>query len=331
MLFFYFLHDNTFILMLSGILMDNYEGLVNRIADAAKIKKEDIERKIEAKKAKLSGLVSKEGAAQIVAAELGINFDRERMKISELVHGMKRANVLGKVLEIYSIREYTRGGKQGKVANLLLGDDSSNIKVVLWDTNHISLLEKGQVKKGDFIEVSNGGVRDGELHLGSFSDLKMSKEKIEGVVEERVYGAKKLVDLKPGQQVKVRAFVVQSFEPRYFEVNRETGRKITDEEREKGAKAEKRALLNIVLDDGSETMRAVMFGETINKLGLTEEEIFSLDKFNVKKLELIGQEKIFIGNVRNNALYNTVEFTIDGIEDVNADELIKELEAKVVN
>lgn len=317
--------------MLSGILMDNYEGLVNRIADAAKIKKEDIERKIEAKKAKLSGLVSKEGAAQIVAAELGINFDRERMKISELVHGMKRANVLGKVLEIYSIREYTRGGKQGKVANLLLGDDSSNIKVVLWDTNHISLLEKGQVKKGDFIEVSNGGVRDGELHLGSFSDLKMSKEKIEGVVEERVYGAKKLVDLKPGQQVKVRAFVVQSFEPRYFEVNRETGRKITDEEREKGAKAEKRALLNIVLDDGSETMRAVMFGETINKLGLTEEEIFSLDKFNVKKLELIGQEKIFIGNVRNNALYNTVEFTIDGIEDVNADELIKELEAKVVN
>ena len=43
--------------------------------------------------------VKKEGAAQIVAAELGINFDKERLKISELVQGMKRANVLGKVVE----------------------------------------------------------------------------------------------------------------------------------------------------------------------------------------------------------------------------------------
>ena len=71
--------------------MDNYSQLVERISLAAKLPKEDIERKVEAKRAKLSGLVSKEGAAQIVAAELGINFDKEKMKISELVQGMKKA------------------------------------------------------------------------------------------------------------------------------------------------------------------------------------------------------------------------------------------------
>ena len=68
--------------------MDNYQLLVERISKASGLPIEEIERKIEAKRAKLSGLVSKEGACQIIAAELGINFDKERMKISELVQGM---------------------------------------------------------------------------------------------------------------------------------------------------------------------------------------------------------------------------------------------------
>ena len=69
--------------------MDNYEKLVERIAKSASLSIEEIERKIEAKKAKLSGLISKEGAAQIVAAELGVNFDQEKLKLSELVWNEK--------------------------------------------------------------------------------------------------------------------------------------------------------------------------------------------------------------------------------------------------
>ena len=92
--------------------MDNYQQLITRISESAKLSIEEIERKIAAKRAKLSDLVSKEGAAQIVAAELGINFDQERMKISELVHGMRRANVIGKIIEVYPIREYNKNGKE---------------------------------------------------------------------------------------------------------------------------------------------------------------------------------------------------------------------------
>ena len=50
--------------------MDNYEKLLDRISRSSGLAKEEIEKKVEAKKAKLSGLISKEGAAQIVAAEL---------------------------------------------------------------------------------------------------------------------------------------------------------------------------------------------------------------------------------------------------------------------
>ena len=310
--------------------MDNYEQLVDRISASSGLKREEIERKVEAKRAKLSGLVSKEGAAQIVAAELGINFDQERMKISQLVQGMKRANVIGKIVDVYSIRAYNKNGREGKVANLLLADDTSNIKVVLWDVNHIELIEKEKIKKGDVIEISNGGVRNGELHLGSFSDLKKSKESMGEVIIERVYGEMKLKDLRPGQSAKIRAFIVQAFQPRYFEVCPTCGKKATGGKcAEHGEfEAKKRALLNLVLDDGTENMRCVLFGEQINKLGLSDEEIFSLDKFDLKGKELLGEERVFSGNVRANELYNTVEFTISDVGEIKGGELIKELEAK---
>ncbi len=57
-------------------------------------------------------------------------------------------------------------------------------------------------------------------------------------------------------------------------------------------------------------------------------KIFDLGKFDEKKDSLLGEERFFSGNVRNNQLYNTVELTIEDVEDVNADELVKALEAK---
>jgi ssDNA-binding replication factor A large subunit len=316
--------------MLGKKMVENYERLVERISQAGKIDKEEIGRRVEAKRAKLSGLVSKEGAAQIVAAELGVNFEQERMKLNELVHGMRRVNCIGKVLQIFPVREFEKSGRKGKVVNLRIGDETGNTRAVFWDTNHIDLVENGKIKEGDVIEISNAGVREGEVHLGSFSDVKLSKEEIENVVEGVQFSEKKLKDISGGERVKVRAVVIQSFEPRFFEVSAETGRKMTDEEKEKRAKVEKRALLGVVLDDGSETMRGVIFGKEIEKLGLTNEEIFDVGKFEGKKVSILGEEKWFFGRVRKNELYNTTEMVIDRIEDVNSDELVKELESKAV-
>ncbi|MBX4196454.1 hypothetical protein KW805_02620 [Candidatus Pacearchaeota archaeon] len=316
--------------VLSKGIMDNYIQLVERIASAAHVEKDEIERKVEAKRAKLSGLVSKEGAAQIVAAELGINFDKERLKISELVQGMKRANIVGKIIETFPIISFNKNGKEGKVARVTVADDSSNTKVVLWDTHHISLVEGGELKEGDVIEVSNASVRNGELHLSSFSDIKKSSERIDAVVTKKPLMMKKLQDVKPGESLKTRALIVQTFDPRYFEVCPQCGKKVAEDQCINHGKVKplQRALLNLVLDDGTESLRAVIFGEHIYKLGLTQEEVFSLERFSEKKHSLLGEERFFVGNVRNNALFNTMEFSVDHIEDVNVDLLIHELEAK---
>lgn len=312
-------------------MAENYENLVARISRVSGVEASEVERRVEAKKAKLSGLISKEGAAQIVAAEMGVNLEKQRLKISELVEGMKRANIVGKIIDISPVREFNKNGRAGKVVNLAVADESSNIRVVLWDTNHISLVEQGKLNKGDIIEIANGGVRSGELHLGSFSDIKLSNEKIEGaVVTERVFEAGKIKDAKPGQKVKIRAVIVQVFEPRYFEVCPECGKRALDSECKIHGKieAKKRALLNLVIDDGTETMRSVVFAENIRMLGLSDEEIYSLEKFDAKKNSLLGEEKIFYGSARTNTLYNTTEFNIEKIEEMNIDTEIAALEGK---
>ena len=309
--------------------MDNYLQLIERISKSSNLPIEELERKVEAKRAKLSHLVSKEGAAQIIAAELGINFDDEKMKISELVQGMKKVNVIGKIIQLGPIREFNKNNRQGKVANLTIADETSNCRVVLWDTHHIELIEKNKLKQGDIIEISGANLRNNEIHLSSFGDIKQSKEKIKDVVETQVFPNKKLNQIQPGQTIQTRAVIVQTFEPRYFEVHPETGKKLTEEDRQNPKiKPVKRALLSIVLDDGTETIRSVLFGEQINQLGLTNEQIFSLEEFNKIKLSLLGEEKFFAGQVRNNQLYNTTDFIIQQVSPVDPQELIKQLENK---
>jgi ssDNA-binding replication factor A large subunit len=231
---------------------ENYNKILERISKASGLKKEEIERKIEAKIAKLSGLISKEGAAQVVSAELGINFDNEKLKINELLPGMRKTNVIGKIIELFPVRTFERQGKQNKVANFIIADDTANIKVVLWDTNHIELIENQKISKGSVIEIFGGSVRENEIHLGSFSELKPSKEIIENPKTEKTISEKTISNFQPMQNVSTRAFIVQIFEPRFFKVCPECGKKPIQEQEtykcnEHGTiTPNERALINIV-------------------------------------------------------------------------------------
>lgn len=309
------------------MVVGNYDKILEKIAKASGFSKAEIERRIEAKRAKLSGLISQEGAAQVVAAELGVNFENEKLKIEELLPGMRKVNVVGKVIKIFPVRAFkTQKNGEGKVCNLILADETSNIKVVLWDTNHIELIEKGELKENGIVEINNASMRDNEMHLGSFSGFKLSDEIIDNVKTEKVSNEKNISDFKIGDSSVVRAFIVQSFEPRFFEVNKETGRKITEEERSSGVQTEKRALINLVLDDGTETIRAVLFHETLKEIGLNE--LDNLEKTIYQREDLLGKEFIFSGNVRRNNFFNNEEFIVDGVKPVNLDELLIKLENK---
>jgi len=307
------------------MVLGNYERIIEKISKYSGLKLEEVDRKIEAKRAKLSGLISKEGAAQIVAAELGINFENEKLKIEELLPGMRKISLSGKIINLFPVRTFkTQKGEEGKVLNFILADETSNIKVVLWDTNHISLIEKGEIKENDVVDISNGSMRESEMHLGSFSEFKKSNKEIGEVRTERIVKEKKISDFKIGDQLSVRAFIVQAFQPRFFEVSKETGKKMTEDEKAQGVPTDKRALINIVIDDGTETIRTVLFNENLSLLGLKDLE--NPDRLSYQMEALLGKEMFFSGNVRKNNFFNNEEFIVDSVKDVNLEELISQLE-----
>ncbi len=312
---------------------ENFEKVLDKIARTSGSDKEEVRRKIEAKRAKLSDLISYEGAAQIVAAELGVDFENEQLKIDELLPGMRKVNVVGKIINLFPVRSYkNKKGEDSKVANLVIADESSNIKAVLWDTNHIELIEKGEVIEGSVVEISNASMRDNELHLGSFSEFKKSGESLTDVVTEKIIKEKNISDFAISEDVKTRAFIVQSFQPKFFHTCPECRKKVaTDGENfvclEHGKVVpEKKALINIVLDDGTETIRSVLFHDNLPLLGLTE--LDDIQKITSQRENLLGKEMSFSGQVRMNKYFNEPEFVINSVQTINLDELLAKLEKK---
>ena len=321
------------------VVKASYEQLVNFISKSAGLSIEDVQRRIDAKKAKLSDLISKEGAAQIVASELGITFDKQKVKINELLINMRKANVVGKVLRIFPVRSFKTKNAESKVCSLLLGDETANIRVVLWDTNHIKLIEEGQIKEGSIVEIKDGSVRGDdsrkELHLGNTSGLALSSENIENVVtkEESVI-LKKVSEIKHNNVVNFRASIVQAFEPRFFSVCPECKTKAVQDADGFSCLSHgkivplNRAVLNLVLDDGSGNIRGVCFSDMIERIfNLNMDDLKDSVNFLSKKQDILGKEMMFSGKARESQY--GMEVLLQDAKELEPDEIINELSKEV--
>jgi len=306
----------------------NFDSLVEFISQNSGISNEEILKKIELKQAKLAGLISKEGAAQVVAAELNISFDKQFVKIFQITPGLRKINLVGKIITLFPIREYNKNGRSGRIGSFILADETSNIRTVLWDENHIELIATGKITQDSVVEISNASLRNGELHLSSFSEIKLSNKLFPDIVKNKPVVKKNINLFVPGETVSTRAFIVQMFEPKFFNICPECKKKVNElSECIAHGKVlpQRRALLSFVIDDGTSSIRAVAFSEQLEKImPLSEFENFEV--FSVKKKDFLGKEMIFSGQVRNNQMFNTNEFIVTGFEEIELNNLIQELE-----
>ena len=112
------------------------EEIKEKIAKEANLTREEVDKKIEDKILELSGLVSAEGAAYIVAKEEGLNLLEKRdrgLKIKNVIPKMRSVEVVGKVIDISDVREFDKGDKKGKVKSITIGDETGQIRVVFWN------------------------------------------------------------------------------------------------------------------------------------------------------------------------------------------------------
>jgi replication factor A1 len=93
------------------------------------------------------------------------------MKISELFAKQGNVEVTGTIKEIEAPRIFNKFGKDLKVANAILEDESGTVKLTLWNDD----VEK--FKAGDVVRISNGYVGEfqGEKQLTSGKFGKIEK------------------------------------------------------------------------------------------------------------------------------------------------------------
>lgn len=92
-------------------------------------------------------------------------------KISELRVGQGNVEVSGEITELGNTRVFNKYGRELKVADAILKDDSGSIKLTLWNDDIM------RFKEGDSVKVINGYVSEfqGEKQLTSGKFGRMEK------------------------------------------------------------------------------------------------------------------------------------------------------------
>lgn len=340
-----------------GCGMFSTEKIIEKICETSGNPADEVKKMISEKQDELSGLVSEEGAAYMVARDLGINLIQEskrEFKIRNIVSGLRAIDLVARVVRIYDEKEFERNGKKGCVVNVLLGDETGAIRMSLWN-DETALVKEGKIKEGETLKVqgcwSKADYRDNpELRLGRGSlqkaDTVIELPKKE-VMEEgfsRVQ-RKPIGEVKEGQNIETRAALVQVFSRNpFFEVcpqcssrvKQADGKWVCDEHKE--VEPAYAMVMSGVIDDGTGNIRATFFREQAEKMfgkGTEELRKMSMEKSDTSAIfddfPNLGKEFIFQGRVKRNDYTERTEMIVNSTSEVDvkkeADEILKGLGA----
>jgi replication factor A1 len=297
--------------------------ILARIKEKTGLQDADIIAKIDAKCAALAGLISKEGAAHIIANELGVKLFEGGGKIKDLLPGMRNAEILGRITQIYEVREFKRAdGTEGKVGSFLVGDDTGVVRVVCWGSQADVL---NQLSAGAPLKVTGGMVRENqrgykEVHLNEASRVQLNPKETVPEVKSNKATRKTLKELtESDEQVEIMGTIVQVFDPKFFEVcpqcssrlKEVDGQWVCDEH--SALMPDYSYLVNVFLDDGTDNMRIVLFRNQAERLlSKTKEQMIAYrvnpETFEPIKTELLGEQFKFVGRAKKNTFFDRIEF-----------------------
>jgi replication factor A1 len=310
----------------------NYDEIAKILSEKSGAERGEIDKRVNDKMLQLSGLISREGAAHIIANEMKIKVFEDfikNLKVGKLVPGMGSVDFSAKVVRTYGVREFKTERREGKVASFLAGDETGMIRIVLWDTNHIQEMESGRLTEGAVIRVENAYVKENngfpEVHLGNKGVLITGvNEKIGEVGSEKSKTLKKISELEQGDNTDIAGTIVQVFDPRTYESCPECGRKVNLDGGSyicsTHGKVEKKEskVLNFYLDDGTSNIRVVSFGKVANELLKSE----NLEQI---KDDVLGMQVRVKGRAVKNSAGDRIEFSANSISKVSSEEISKEL------
>ncbi len=332
------------------------EEILIELEKKTDMSREDLMKKIEKKQTSLSGLVSEEGAAHLVAKEFGLDLlDKKtrKLEIKNIVSGMKNVNVVGRIFRISNIIGFKRqDGTDGKVVNIFLADQTGYVRVPLWN-DQVKLVEEETIKTGDVIQVVNGMGKenvfgDVEVSLGKFGSLRPVENEIELPAAEELMS--KFLSLAPRQtrinnitqgSAEIKGNVVNLFRSNFlFDICPSCGMTLSEAKcPEHGEVDSKKALVvSCEVDDGTGVIRTVFFRDMAERIcNITTAEL--ADAEPEKRYEMLssilGKSVVLTGKVRKSKISDNVELIANDFKELNpleeSKQLIDEIQLKLVS
>ncbi len=324
------------------------EDLIEKVVEASELEKDELEEKVEEKMEEFEGLVSEEGAVHLVAKEHGVDLSESSaadLKIENIVPEMRKVIIKGKVLNVSQLNTFERDDDEedGKVQNLVLGDDTGTIRVTLWDEQ----TEIAQnVDEGDVIEMSGCyTVEDdqgrAELRLGDSAQVKMvdedEKEEFDDIELQSTSEVAISEVAGEGNSFNINGMIMAVYTSNpFYRVDPDSGDTVREDDdgnyvTDDGTEVEDpegRLAVSAVIDDGTENIRAVFFGDQArDMLGLTEEQEKEMDTDAVENAaeEVKGKEVEIEGRTRYNDYFGAIEILVNEMKEVEMDKKIEEM------
>jgi len=262
--------------------------------------------------------------------------EQKTYKLGNLQPGLQSVDVHGRIVRILPIKEFTSANGPGKLASMVIADDTGLSRVVLWN-------EKADDSKflnqGDIISVRNGYTKesltgDTEIHLARSGTIKVNPEGIDipnvAILMDKHAVEKKIGELGVEERNAKISGTIKDVEESgiVFEVCKECGSKVENVAGEwlcdlcGEVKPSYTMVLSCQVGDDSGEIRCVFYrdlaeqvsnmnvAEVMNIIGQSGDEMEPVRQI---KNEIVGNRISLIGNTRYNEYFDRLDFIVSSI------------------
>ena len=206
--------------------MQNLQDILAKILEQnPSLTRETVLEMVRQKRDGAGRLLTDEGAAHLVAGDLGVSLSgsgsfKNTLDIKDLIIGSSDVSISGKVVTTYPTQSFRKkDGAEGRVGRFVLQDGTGTTKIVLWDEK-AELLDRQRIPIGSMVRVNHGYVRpnlDGrpEVNVGKRGSIVVQASDIEA--EKQSMTHKKICEISDMDlYVNVKGIVVSKSPPSSF-------------------------------------------------------------------------------------------------------------------
>jgi ssDNA-binding replication factor A large subunit len=333
--------------------MPTLDEIIDKLEAQSNINRDELKEKIKKRHDGLEGFVSMEGAAYLVAKELGVNMlssEKRKLDIKNIVTGMRNVSVAGRLFRISNTVDFKKSnGNSGRVANIFIGDRTGFVRMPLWN-DQVKMLDEGSINIGDVVQVSGAISQENiygevELSLGKYGKVfNVSDEAMSAEIEKEYPPAEDLQKYFLGtgssDRVPIKSISAGNFEVRgtIIDVIRsnfvfyrcptcggkavrgyDVSGQVKFECQEHGkVDAEPAMVVSFIVDDGTGMLRVVAFRETAQKFTTTSagelDKLTPDERYGILSGSMLGKEYIIHGSVKKDRSFDRLEMVADMIK-----------------